>query len=233
MKRKGVMDSFVSIKKQAISSPSSSDNCSFVDVLKVKGFLVEHIAPGSWIAYKPGLFPSSTEQFETVWNQHPQELKTIKLFGKDQVVPRYQQAYGRSYMYSGIVSDCVENSPVIDHFEKSLNEMFKQAQDFPALNMCLCNWYEPHHYIGPHSDDTRQFHPLSPVCTISWGATRTFVMTPKSKDRGHKTRKLLLNDGDVVIMGGKCQETHKHEILKKRASEVIGRRINFSFRSFK
>uniref|UniRef100_A0A7S4B649 Fe2OG dioxygenase domain-containing protein n=1 Tax=Chrysotila carterae TaxID=13221 RepID=A0A7S4B649_CHRCT len=45
---------------------------------------------------------------------------------------------------------------------------------------------------------------------------------------------LKLHDGDLLVMGGECQRTHKHEIMKpgKDPAENYGQRINVTFRAF-
>ena len=45
------------------------------------------------------------------------------------------------------------------------------------------------------------------------------------------TGALTISDGDLVIMGGTCQKTHKHEIMKLRKKDKHGDRINFTFLS--
>lgn len=41
---------------------------------------------------------------------------------------------------------------------------------------------------------------------------------------------LQVGDGDLIVMGGDCQKTHKHEVPK--TSQLVGRRINATFRTF-
>ena len=47
---------------------------------------------------------------------------------------------------------------------------------------------------------------------------------------------VTLRNGDLVVMGGTCQRTHKHEVMQvlKRSplEEQSGRRINLTFRWF-
>jgi hypothetical protein len=40
-----------------------------------------------------------------------------------------------------------------------------------------------------------------------------------------------LGDGDLLVMGGTCQKTHKHEL--PRTARLCGRRINATFRCFR
>ena len=196
-----------------------------------RGAQVETLGQGSWVAvlrrFAP---PASKAQFDKTWNEHPLGFRTIKMFGKDVELPRWQQAYGTSYKYSGTVSDAVPATELIQELLGKVNDAIR-GSDF-TFNTALCNWYAPEHYIGPHSDDTRQLAMESPIASLSWGRTRTFVLTPK-KDKTARTLSLTLNDGDLVVMGGRCQDTHKHEILKLKKGAVGGNRVNFTFRCFR
>jgi len=182
----------------------------------------------SWVVLIPNFLPSEKEIFEETWNIHPQEFNSIKMFGKDILIPRWQQSYGFSYKYSGNISKSIEPTPLISNLLEKMNKIIS-GSDY-VFNMCLCNWYSPEHYIGPHSDDIRQLVIDSPIAGISWGCERIFVITSKnSKEK----LKIKLNDGDLIVMGGKCQENYKHEITKLKRGEKRGNRINFTFRCFK
>jgi alkylated DNA repair dioxygenase AlkB len=193
------------------------------------GGKIFNLADNTWVAYIPSFLVSSQEEFDSTWEKHPREFHKIKMFGKDVNIPRWQQSYGYSYNYSGSVSVSLEPDDLIKSLMSKMNSL---VNDPNCFNMCLCNWYMPQHYIGPHSDDTRQLNPNSPIASLSWGYPRTFILKP-IKDG--ESLSITLNDGDLVIMGGECQKTHKHEIkkLSEKEQKIAGPRINFTFRSFK
>lgn len=90
---------------------------------------------------------------------HPKEHKAIKILGKDTPTPRYQQAYGKSHAFSGIVSQAIPATPVIEELFDKWNELLPAASQTAQLsqpsmefNSCLCNWYAPHHCIGIYPD---------------------------------------------------------------------------------
>jgi alkylated DNA repair dioxygenase AlkB len=181
----------------------------------------------SWAVYIREFLQPLDEVFDETWNSHPSEFHTIRMFDKDVKLPRWQQAYGTAYTYSGAEAAAIAPTPLVASMMEALNDLVDHRYKF---NMCLCNWYAPEHYIGPHSDDTRQLVPYSPIAGISWGAARHFVLT--SKKDPTKKNTFVLRDGDLLIMGGRCQETHKHEILKYKKSDEKGNRISFTFRCF-
>ena len=112
-------------------------------------------------------------------------------------------------------------------------------------NGCLQNWYLPEHSIGLHADDQRAMKPGIPIFSLSWGGPRRFLFRPKPaylpdspqpspmKATGAKVE-LVLRDGDLLVMGGTCQKTHKHEVpkLRKTMDLPTGRRINWTVRAF-
>ena len=48
-----------------------------------------------------------------------------------------------------------------------------------------------------------------PIFSVSWGGTRRFLFRDKPSDK--VVAELVLKDGDLLVMGGLCQKTHKHE----------------------
>ena len=121
---------------------------------------------------------------------------------------------------------------------------------FVACTHDVPRYADGSHYIGPHSDDETQLAPGAPIYSVSWGATRRFRLLPRKRlvkniEGGcvstRETGKLAqlaagmkldleVGDGDLVVMGGECQKTHKHEVPK--TSQLVGRRINATFRTF-
>lgn len=202
--------------------------------LQQYGFQIEWIGPKSWVALYPKYRPSTFDEFETIWNLHPKEHATVKMFGKTVPIPRYQQSYGRDYAFSGNIAKSIQEPAYVADMRLNINILFADKYCF---NGSLCNWYEPEHYIGPHSDDTRQLTPNSPIVSISWGCSRKFSLKKKNKTNDElQDISLILEDGDLLIMGGECQSTHKHEILKSKKiinEEKQKNRINFTFRCFK
>lgn len=90
-----------------------------------------------------------------------------------------------------------------------------------------------------HSDDESSLCPYSPIASVSLGVTRSFDIRHKklltndsSSNKNDKKRsriaRILLGDGDVLLMFPPMQEHYEHSIpVEKR---VIGERINLTFR---
>jgi len=122
----------------------------------------------------------------------------------------------------------------------SSSESYKEP-----YNGCLQNWYLPEHSIGLHADDQRAMKPVIPIFSLSWGGPRRFLFRAKSAYLSGTAQpspitataakvELLLRDGDLLVMGGTCQKTHKHEVpkLRKTMDLPTSRRINWTIRAF-
>jgi len=172
------------------------------------------------------LLPTKDE-FNELWNLHPKEKGFVKMFGKLIQIPRWQQVFGNSYFYSGLYHQAIPMEPILIKF-------IEWCQKFdPDLNGCLVNWYDSgQSYIGAHSDNTEPLKRGSNIWTISLGATRKMLFEPKKNINSTK-KEVSLTNGTVVIMGGTCQETHKHSIPKTPKKVISGKRISITFRAFK
>jgi alkylated DNA repair dioxygenase AlkB len=106
-------------------------------------------------------------------------------------------------------------------------------------NCSLVNWYDPTHSIGLHADDEKEMNSDVPILSLSWGGPRRFLLRPKPNTVGalptnnnNKLVEILLNDGDLLLMGGKCQEEFKHEVPRVRKKDgLVGDRISWTIRS--
>lgn len=54
-----------------------------------------------WAGRLPSSLRLGPEAFETLWNLHPTDYHQIQMHGRMARTPRWQQAYGRDYRYTG------------------------------------------------------------------------------------------------------------------------------------
>lgn len=173
--------------------------------------------------------------FNKYWNEHP--LDRPLFMGHP--YPRYQQNYGFDYHYAGTTHKAKPIDSFPDDFLNKVllwsNNHMKENKFYGPeenkdleLNSLLINWYDEGHYIGPHSDNERCLVKTMPIYSFSFGCSRDFVLHPKVK--GREKTYVFLPHNSLLIMGGTCQETHKHSVPKRKHS---GKRINITIRSFK
>jgi alkylated DNA repair dioxygenase AlkB len=154
---------------------------------------------------------------ETAW-----KAETIFLFGREVQQPRLSAWYGEArYTYSG---RSFEPLPFT-----SLQLEIKQAVEAATgkrFNSVLLNYYrDGQDSMGFHSDDEPELGPQPAIASLSFGATRTFVLKHKKRPQ---TVKLDLTDGSLLLMTGKLQHCWRHGINKER--KPCGPRINLTFR---
>lgn len=131
------------------------------------------------------------------------------------------------------------------HIQQQEDNEEEQQRSHP-YNGCLQNWYTQDDTIGLHADDEKSMRTQYPIFSLSWGGPRRFLFRPKvtKKKSSNNTSKkqqpalgvvdLLIEDGDLLLMGGTCQQTHKHEVPKVRNTKdpPSANRINWTVRAF-
>jgi alkylated DNA repair dioxygenase AlkB len=164
------------------------------------------------------------EQFEALWALHPEEYHEIRMPGGPVKTPRWQQAYGADYHYTGRTNKAL---PV----PQSLEPLFswtKEAID-PRLNGILLNWYDGRHahYIGKHRDSTKEMVEGAPIVTVSLGEERVFRLRPW---KGEGYQDFPAPDGTVFVMPYETNLRWTHEV--PHFERYRGRRISVTIRAF-
>jgi alkylated DNA repair dioxygenase AlkB len=164
--------------------------------------------------------------FEAAWALHPAIRPSILMHGRMVQAPRWTQAYGQDYRFSGQTSHAEPVPPLIaPHLDWARNEVH------PALNAVLVNWYEgPGHYIGPHHDTTRWMRPGAPIVTMSFGEERVFRLSRGTGER-RETRDFRAADGTVFVIPRDTNDVWKHAVPK--SARYTGRRISVTIRGFR
>jgi len=196
---------------------------------------------GSWVdvfSLPKDLIPNSQE-LQELWDMHPVEKGQIVILGKLITTPRWQQSYGKPYKFSGMNHAALPIPPGIQKYLDYANTSnYCQGFGNSNFNMCLMNWYEDgSHYIGPHSDDERDMikdtNNGTVVYSVSLGQNRRFHLNPKKNQNDAKSLKIDMPHGTVVVMGGLCQQTHKHSVPKVAGEKgsKMSFRINLTLQS--
>ena len=168
----------------------------------------------------------TADDFAAAWSMRPDVRPTIVLHGRAVQVPRWQQAYGMDYRFSGQTSPAVAVPPLIE----PLLTWARGVID-PALNAVLVNWYEgPGHYIGPHHDATARMIPGAPILTVSFGEERVFRLSRGIGD-DRQTRDFRAKDGTVFVLPRDTNDAWKHSVPK--SARYTGRRISVTIRAFR
>lgn len=156
---------------------------------------------------------------ELAWQQ-----ETLKLYGKNIIVPRKVAWYGDKdaiYQYSGVKHQPLPWHPILLKLKEKLKTEFNYQ-----FNSVLANVYGTgKEYMGWHCDNEPELGNNPIIASISLGAKRRFYL------RHNKTKekiKLELAHGSLLIMAGETQNYWQHSLPKML--KVNQARINLTFR---
>ena len=163
-------------------------------------------------------------EFEQLWEMHPQDFHLVKIHGRLVPTPRWQQAFGWDYHYSGQVNSALPVPPILEPFLG----WSCRAIDV-RLNGILVNWYDGRkgQYIGAHRDSTVMMIEGAPIVTISLGEERVFRLRPW---KGTGFIDFPVRNGTVIVMPYVTNKYWTHEVPHFR--DRTGRRISVTLRGF-
>ena len=200
----------------------------------------------SWVLHAKHFMPVDDADMQTLWAARPMEVTSGVIMGKTIPFPRRTAAFGVDYKYTGQTQLSHPEEAAPAPIRERVAELRHGVEEFSIHNAMLVNWYEACNgeYMGAHSDDETALRGNEPIVSMSWasrGHYRRFRFTAKKHvadalipDWGDKPGVMRLYNGCLVVMGGQCQKTHKHELMKptKALGESEGRRINLTLRAF-
>ena len=172
----------------------------------------------------PGHLRLNESAFRELWALHPTEYHQIRMYGRMVATPRWQQAYGHDYWYTGNLNKALPVptaiKPLLDWAQNSLE---------PRLNAILLNWYDGSkgHYIGPHRDSPEGLIEGAPIVTISFGEERIFRFRPHN---GKGKTDLPVGNGMIVVIPYETNRAWTHEVPK--TTKLTGKRMSVTLRAF-
>lgn len=178
-----------------------------------------------YIGSLPESLRFSQDGFQALWEMHPNQYHVIRMPSGLVRTPRWQQAYGADYQYTGSVNKAL---PLPEELRGILN-WARHTVD-RRLNGLLLNWYDGKlgHYIGKHRDSTKNMIEGCPILTLSLGATRTFRLRPWRVGKGFQDFPMV--NGTSFIMPYETNLRWTHEVPCRKTEK--GLRISITIRGF-
>ncbi|HSR81908.1 MAG TPA: alpha-ketoglutarate-dependent dioxygenase AlkB [Hyphomicrobiaceae bacterium] len=179
---------------------------------------------GIWAGRLPPDLCWCSAQFDVFWALHPDKFHEVRMFGRLVAVPRWSEAYGQDYRYSGTLHRA---SPVPDALAPLL--AWSKIELDERLNGVLVNWYDGSlgHKIGAHRDDEKELVAGAPIITISFGETRTFRLR---RWKGRDRHDIEVADNSVLVIPYATNIDFTHEVPASK--QRTGRRISVTLRAF-
>lgn len=169
--------------------------------------------------------PRGDELFEELITTIPWRQDHLVMHGTRVAIPRLQSWHGdpgSTYMYSGMR---LEPEP----WTASLAELRNLVQDYcdAPFNSVLANLYrDGNDALAWHSDDEPELGTEPVIASVSFGATRRFLLRRRID---HADRRVLdLRHGSLLVMRGATQRIWEHRV--PRTARAVTQRINLTFR---
>jgi alkylated DNA repair dioxygenase AlkB len=165
---------------------------------------------------------ANAEMLARLVDETPWRADTVVVYGKRHLQPRLTAWYGEaSYTYSGLTLRPLPLTPLLEQLRTAVEQATGRR-----YNSVLLNYYrDGADSMGMHSDDEPELGPQPVIASLSYGATRTFILRHK---RSKRTVKLDLTDGSLLLMAGTLQAHWQHGINK--TAKLVGPRLNLTFR---
>lgn len=179
------------------------------------------------IHYGPGevTFPAS-DLLSKLTDSLAWRSETITMFGRTMLQPRLISFYsdaGFEYRYSRKTYTGLAWTPLLS----TLRDMAEIIAQSP-LNSVLANLYrDGNDSMGMHADDEPELGIEPVIVSMSFGATRRFVMKHRSR-KDLPAVEIPLEDSSVLLMRGPTQHHWVHGI--KKETRPVGPRVNLTFR---
>lgn len=181
----------------------------------------------------------ATENFDTLFNLHPEKKGNVLVFNKDHqnpdwheiecfrycksylATPKFDNTVMKSYMFSGH-----NNEGINDPLPIAFQPFYAYMKDY---NQVIVNWYEKEDYIPPHSDCDAHMVDNYNIGLINLSkSNRSFDLQSRNSDTNYS---IPLVHGTIIKMCGKTQQLYTHSV-GKGFYEGDNRRIGISFRQF-
>jgi len=165
---------------------------------------------------------SNAEVFARLLAETDWRHESVLVYGKRHLQPRLTAWHGEAgYTYSGLTLAPLPMTPLLAQLRSAV-----EAATGHRYNSVLLNYYrDGADSMGMHSDDEPELGPHPAIASLSYGATRTFILRHKLSKR---TLKFDLADGNLLLMAGTLQQNWLHGINK--TAKPMGPRLNLTFR---
>lgn len=175
---------------------------------------------GAWIDLRPGWLTGADELFVRLARDVPWHAERRQMYEREVDVPRLLSFYDEDDRLPDpvLARAC---SLLSNHYDRELGEPLRTAG--------LCYYRDGRDSVAWHGDTIgRGSCEDTVVAIISVGAPRALLLRPRGGGQGQTIRHVV-GHGDLLVMGGSCQRTWEHAVLK--TSRPVGPRISIQFRT--
>jgi alkylated DNA repair dioxygenase AlkB len=165
----------------------------------------------SWVDHVQGWLAGDGELMEALMKQASWEQRSRWMYTRMVVEPRLTAEYP-------VIADA--SQPVLHYLTEVLSAHYERS--YARLWM---NWYRDNNDgTGWHVDRPANEQDEAVIPVLSLGATRRFLIRPAG---GGPSTAIVTHGGDLVVMGGRCQQDYQHSVPKQK--QPAGARLSLNF----
>ena len=185
---------------------------------QLSGAVQRHpLARGAWVDVLPRWLTGADDLFLRLQSDLPWRAERREMYERTVDVPRLLCSYGAGDQLP---------DPVLDQARDALSSHYARELGEPFATAGLCYYRDGRDSVAWHGDRIGRGRTQNTmVAIVSLGAQRTLSLRPRG---GGEQIALPLGHGDLVVMGGTCQRTWDHAVLK--TARPVGPRISVQFR---
>jgi alkylated DNA repair dioxygenase AlkB len=172
---------------------------------------------GAWVDVRPGWLTGSEAVFARLVQQVPWHAERRQMWDSVVDVPRLLKFYGEGEALPDPLLRQARDA-LSAHYRDELGEGFTTAG--------LCFYRDGRDSVAWHGDTIgrSRLHDTM-VAILSLGEARRLSLRPRT---GGRSLSFPVGHGDLLVMGGSCQRTWEHAVLK--TARPVGPRISIQFR---
>ena len=172
---------------------------------------------GAWVDVARGWISGADEVFPRLVDDIPWHAERREMYDRVVDVPRLLHLYG--------VSDELPH-PALTAARSELNRYYADELGEQFVTAGCCYYRDGRDSVAWHGDRIgRSRTEDTMVAIVSFGSPRLLSLRPNG---GQLHSSHPLGHGDLIVMGGSCQRTWEHAILK--TAKAVGPRISVQFR---
>lgn len=175
------------------------------------------LSEGAWVDTLAGWVTGADDLFETLSREVPWRGEQREMYDRVVDVPRLLCFYG--------ADDQLPHPALVDARD-ALSRRYAAELGEPFVTAGLCFYRDGNDSVAWHGDRIGKSRTQDTmVAILSLGAHRKLSLRPAG---GGSQTGFTLGHGDLAVMGGSCQRTWEHAVLKTR--QAVGPRISVQFR---
>lgn len=174
------------------------------------------LSRGAWVDVRPNWVTGADEVFAALRERVPWRAERRQMWEHEVDVPRLLHTYGEGEPLPHPTLTAARGA-LDAHYRDELGEGFVTAG--------CCYYRDGRDSVAWHGDTFgRGSTEDTMVAIVSFGAERRLSLRPRG---GGASTGFTMGQGDLIVMGGSCQRTWEHAVLKVAAA---GPRISVQFR---